>query len=119
MTIKIKLILAAGALLIGALLAWYVQGLRADNDRLTTDNARLLAVNAANVAVIQGLESQTLQTDKALARWAEEKATLIKTQERLTAQIKRELQDDENFKAWYDADLPYNAVGLLNFATGD
>lgn len=37
MTIKIKLILAAGALLAGAWLTWYVQGLRADSDRLNTE----------------------------------------------------------------------------------
>jgi small-conductance mechanosensitive channel len=44
---KIKLALAAGAIILGGLAAWYVQGLRADNARLGAELSSAQALSEA------------------------------------------------------------------------
>ena len=56
MTSKIKILIAVGLLLAGALLAWYVQSLRADNARLNVELATaqtMIVVQATNLARLQ------------------------------------------------------------------
>lgn len=56
MTTKIKLIVLAAALAGAALAAWYVQGLRADNERLSAALAlsqAAVAAQASNLAAMQ------------------------------------------------------------------
>jgi hypothetical protein len=116
---KIKIILAAGLLLAGGMAAWYVQGLRADNAALGVDNARLLAAQAANQAVIGELQAKAAQEQRLLSQWAEEKAALLADKARLAAAIQKELKINEDFQTWAAGDLPAAAVRLLQPADSD
>ena len=97
---KIKIIAGVGALLLAGLAAWYVQGLRADNARLTDDNARLVAVNAANVSVIEGLKVQHQQNKQLMQQWVDDQEQTKKLLASLNQQIQKELKSNEKFKVW-------------------
>ena len=119
MTGKIKIILAVGLLILGGVLAWYVQGLRADNAALQVENSQLHATLAANSAVIEGLKAQRLQDEELLQQWASDQERIKQLQTRLNSQIQKELQTNENFKTWAGGPVPDAGVGLLNSTGGD
>jgi hypothetical protein len=116
MSLHIKIILALAILAIGGLAAWHVQGLRAENARLATDNTRLLAVTAANETVIQELQAKARQDEQLLQQWAKDNASLRQTQAQLSAQIHKELKSNEIFKTWADNAYNPDAYRLLRNA---
>ena len=114
---NVKLIAAGIGLVLLLAAALYVQHLRADNTRLQTANATLTEANAYNVKAIEALQSEAAHTDKVLKQWTREKNELRQTQERLTAQIKEDLRNDEDFKSWAGTVMPDHVVGLLRTAS--
>ena len=117
MKIKIMACIAVALLLLGGLAAWYVQGLRADNARLHADNEQLHVTLTANVAAIEGLKAQRAQDEELLQQWANDQERIKQLQARLSSQIQKELQTNEDFKNWADNSLPGGALRLLQSAS--
>ena len=117
MLTNIKIIAYVVIAIMVGLTVWYVQHLRADRTRLQTANATLTEANTANVAAIDTLKNEAAHTERVLVQWAQEKNALRQTQERLTAQIKEDLRNDEDFKSWAGTVMPDHVVGLLRTAS--
>ena len=118
MTLHIRIIVIAAGLISISLIFLHVNSLRAQNARLTTDNATLISTNAANKETIQILRRQADKNLVIITQWAAEKTAIRKKQEYLTKRIE-ELQGDEDFKRWSDIVLPDSIVGLLSSPAGD
>ena len=86
MSLQIKIILAVALLALGGLAAWYVQGLRAENARLTTELAQAVALSEDNRKYIEQLQSiSTIQQE--IQEATQQKITSLNSQ---IAKIRKE-----------------------------